>query len=320
MKRLLKPMLAAALGVVTVSAFAATAPAPAAAENTAAAATATTATAVASNAAAASTTAAEPSTAAAQPLTFGVSTNASQADAMNVSQASYQSFATALSKQLNTPVKLAIFSDQTSLMNAVATGKVDLAYANALPFVTAQLANKNIQPIATVLSWNQGKTQKLDSYSSAIVVLASNEKINKLSDLNNTEIAFARDSAAGFYYPSYLLQMKQIAYSYHFYNDQNEALQALNEGKVAAAVLWDASDLNQKNIALKTLQVINNIPNPVIVASSAVPAAQQAAIKQALLALPETAYTGAIAGVENFNSSSYATAQRAVQSVKGPAA
>lgn len=310
MKKLLKPTLAAVLSMATISAFAATAATTAATANQATPAKKSAAAAsVASNA-----TKSNPA------LTFGVTTNSAQPDSMNVSRANYQSIATALSKQINAPVKLTVFSDQNSLMNAVAAGKVDLAYTNVLPFVSAQLSNQNIQPIATVLSWDQSKTQKLDSHSSAIVVLASNAKINKLSDLSNAEIGFARDSAAGFYFPSYLLQMSRIPYSYHFYNNQTDALQALKQNKIAAAALWDANAVNQKSLALKTIQTINNIPNPVIVASRAVPAAQQAAIKQALLTLPANAYTGAIAGVESFQSSSYATAQRAVKSVKGPAA
>lgn len=257
----------------------------------------------------------------AAPMTFGVTVNAAQPDAMNVSQSSYQHFVAALSKQMKTPVKLEVFANQTKLVNAVSAGKVDLAFVKVVPFITAQMQKKNIQPLATVLTWNDNKTHKVNMYASYIVTLASNKSINKISDLTNKKFGFARESASGFYFPSYYLQKKNIAYTYHFYNNQYDTLWALKHNDVQAAALWNANfNLSKDKLKLKNIEAIGQIPNPVIIAGGKLSAAQQADVKKALMALPSTAYTGlAFAGVQNFNQGLYATATKIIKTVKGPA-
>ncbi len=258
----------------------------------------------------------------AAPLTFGVNINSANNETIVVNRASYQHFVTALSKQLKTPVKLVVYSDPMSLTNAVAAGKVDLAYAKVVPFIKTNLANKNIIPLATVLSWNQDKTKMVDTYSSYLVTLASNKNINKLSDLNNVKFGFAKNSISGYYFPAYYLQRHNIAYSYHFYDSQYAAFQALKQGKVSVIALWDSNyNLNKMKSQLKTIETLSNVPNPIIVVSNKVSAADQAKIKQVILALPHTAYQGlAFAGVENYNSNLYRNAYAAVKSVAGPSA
>lgn len=297
MKKLLKSMLALTLAAATFSAFGA-------AETHASTKL--------------KTTTEKPAAA----LTFGVTLQAAEPDAAHVNKADYQHFVTALSKQLNTPIKLAVYPNQTKLIDAVAQGKVNLAYAKVVPFVQAQLAKKSMQPLATVLSWNENKTQKLDTYASQLAVLANNQKINSATDLKGMKIAFSRESASGFYYPSYFLQTKGIDYTYHFYNNQYDALRALKENKVSVAAVWNANfNINRDKIKLKTIETITNIPNPVIIADAKMSTQQQTAVEQGLMALPAAAYKGlAFAGVENFNANLYAEAQNIIQSVKGPAA
>jgi len=115
-------------------------------------------------------------------------------------RAKYEPFADYLEEKLGMPVELFVATNYTGVVQAMASGKLDLAYFGALTYAQA-LQQVDLEPIVTEVDKETGTTKY---YSEIITGVDSG--INSLADLKGKTFAFGDPSStSGSLYPRMML-------------------------------------------------------------------------------------------------------------------
>jgi len=182
-----------------------------------------------------------------------------------------------LSEAMHRPVKVVVLASYEDLAQALAAGKVDLAWAEPVAFVVAQQKNHDVQAIAKAL--RHGKL----FYRAAIFVRADSPA-QALADLRGKSFAWvSKTSASGYLFPRALLISQGIdpdaAFrSQSFAGDHPRDCEAVRQRKAdAGATFSDERPRGEKPLAdgcaesppvsdFRVLAVSAPIPNDVIAA------------------------------------------------------
>jgi phosphate/phosphite/phosphonate ABC transporter binding protein len=104
-----------------------------------------------------------------------------------------------LSDALKRPVKVVILGSYEELSQALASGKVDLAWVEPVAFVVAQQKNRDVQAIAKAL--RRGKL-----YYRAALIVRADSPVQALADLKGKSVAWvSKSSASGYLFPRALV-------------------------------------------------------------------------------------------------------------------
>lgn len=210
-------------------------------------------------------------------------------------QAAYKPITAALSKSLNCPVKLQLFSNYTAGIEAMRAGKLDLSNFGPLSYVlAAKLAHAEA---VVTFGTQQGK---IDSYYASIVTPSSSD-IKTLADVRGKTFAYSDPaSTSGYLFPAYGLTTAGINYKSGvkatFAGSHTSSYEALHNKKV------DAGELNSTQIAAAKAQGIYHdgdfrtlwksapIPQDPIALRAGMPAAFKKKIISALLSIDFTKF------------------------------
>lgn len=261
----------------------------------------------------------------AEPLRFGTQIIQMSPDlTFGMRQQGFEYLLAILGEQLGQEVQLVVFKDGTSLTEALDKGTIDFGYVKIVPYALAKSNGQRIEKLLTVVTWNTDHTQKETEYPCYIIAQMSQKSISSFYDLEGKRFGFTKNSASGFVYPVYFLQRHGIDYrtyfrEYHFYNNHLALYDAFKADDIDAAATWDGDfNLNKNSGDFKIVTIIPGIPNPPIVASGSLPAAEKLRIKQALLKLPPEAFAGVgFIGLEETSEDFYSTAIDIVRQVVG---
>lgn len=122
-------------------------------------------------------------------------------------KAEYKSLEDYLSKKLDRPVSLEVPTSYSAVVEAMSSGKLDLAYFGGLTYVQARERAK-VSPLVTEINPRTGNT----TYQSAIITPADSN-IQQVSDLKGKDFAFgSASSTSGSLYPSIMLREAGIDY------------------------------------------------------------------------------------------------------------
>ncbi len=125
------------------------------------------------------------------PVTFGVSQPNGPARAAEA-KAALEPY---LTQAMNRPVKVVVLESYDALSQALAAGKVDLAWAEPVAFVVAQQKNHDVQAIAKAL--RHGKL-----FYRAAVIVRADSPAQTLADLKGKSVVWvSRASASGYLFP-----------------------------------------------------------------------------------------------------------------------
>ncbi|MHB0976488.1 MAG: phosphate/phosphite/phosphonate ABC transporter substrate-binding protein [Candidatus Aquicultorales bacterium] len=152
-------------------------------------------------------------------------------------KAKYEPFKQYLEKKLDMPVELFVASNYTGVVQAMVSGKLDLAYFGGLTYAQA-LEQTELEPIVTEIDKETGTTEY---YS--LVIAEKDSTIDSLKDLNGKTFAFGDPSStSGSLYPRLMLvdagydwksdfkPLKQVIYT----GGHDATAQAVASGKVDA--------------------------------------------------------------------------------------
>lgn len=129
------------------------------------------------------------------PITFGVS----QPNGPKRAAAAKALLEPYLSEALKRPVKVAILDSYEDLSQALASGKVDLAWVEPVAFVVAQQQNHEVQAVAKAL--RRGKL-----YYRAALFVRADSPAKALADLKGKAVAWvSKSSASGYLFPRALV-------------------------------------------------------------------------------------------------------------------
>lgn len=217
-------------------------------------------------------------------------------------QDAYQPITAELSKSLNCPVKLQMFSSYTAGVEAMRAGKLDVSDFGPLSYVLAA----KVAHAQAVLSFGT-KQGKLDSYYASIVT-PSSSAIKTLQDVRGKTFAYSDPaSTSGYLYPAYGLTQAGINYKSGvkatFAGSHTSSYEALRNKKVQAGELNSTQMTAAKKQGIyrdgdyRTLWKSGPIPQDPIAVRASLPAALKQKITSALLAidftkLPKTAKLG----------------------------
>ncbi|WP_353572131.1 phosphate/phosphite/phosphonate ABC transporter substrate-binding protein [Candidatus Albibeggiatoa sp. nov. BB20] len=96
------------------------------------------------------------------------------------------------------------------LIKKITLGTVHVAELGAVSYIQAKNKNPKINMIATALTWNESKTELIDSYRSLVITLKKYKDINHLQDLQDKSIGFVNEtSSSGFVYPAILIKKNE---------------------------------------------------------------------------------------------------------------
>lgn len=142
-------------------------------------------------------------------------------------QAQYEPLKEYLSKELDTEVELSVPVDYSAVVEAMASGELDLAYFGGLTYAQAR-ERANVHPLVTEINPRTGTTK----YRSVIIV-PKDSSINDVEDLEGEDFAFGDvSSTSGSLYPSIMLREAGIDYR----DDLGETIYTGGHDTTAAAV------------------------------------------------------------------------------------
>jgi len=203
-----------------------------------------------------------------------------------------EAFARTLAQLSGIPIRALVASDYAGVVEAVRSGRVDLAFVHPVGYV---LANREAGCQILVRDIWQGKT----AYTARFYVRRSSG-IAKVEDLRGKTVAFVDPaSSSGYIYPMVLLIKRGLVKNRDpktffkdalFAGNHETALQSLVHGRVDAAASFDkAPELYLKDkAAVAELGVVGEtpeIPEAGICSRPGVPAETLARVKRALLAI-----------------------------------
>lgn len=129
------------------------------------------------------------------PVTFGIS----QPNGPRRAEAGKTLLEPYLTEVLKRPVKVVILESYEALSQALASGKVDLAWVEPVAFVMAQGKNREVQAIAKAL--RRGKL-----YYRAAFIVRADSPAHSLADLRGKTVAWvSKSSASGYLFPRALV-------------------------------------------------------------------------------------------------------------------
>ncbi len=154
-------------------------------------------------------------------------------------EAQYQPLEDYLKEELGREVELSVPTTYNAVVEAMVSGKLDLAYFGGLTYVQAR-QRADVHPLFTEVNPRTGTTK----YRSVIIVPADSD-VEKVEDLEGEDFAFGSvSSTSGSLYPSIMLDAAGLDYR----KDMGEVIytgghdttaQAVSNGRVAAGGLED---------------------------------------------------------------------------------
>ena len=154
-------------------------------------------------------------------------------------EAQYQPLEDYLKKELGREVELSVPTTYNAVVEAMVSGKLDLAYFGGLTYVQAR-QRADVHPLFTEVNPRTGTTK----YRSVIIVPADS-KVEKIEDLEGEDFAFGSvSSTSGSLYPSIMLNQAGIDYRTDlgevvYTGGHDTTAQAVANGRVAAGGLED---------------------------------------------------------------------------------
>jgi phosphonate transport system substrate-binding protein len=154
-------------------------------------------------------------------------------------EAQYEPLGEYLSEELGREVELSVPTSYSAVVEAMASGELDLAYFGGLTYVQAR-ERTEVTPLVTEVNPRTGTTK----YASVIIVPADSP-IREVSELEGKNFAFGSvSSTSGSLYPSIMLDEAGIDYRTDFaekiYTGGHDATaQAVANGQVDAGGLED---------------------------------------------------------------------------------
>lgn len=154
-------------------------------------------------------------------------------------EAEYAPLGDYLSEKLGTEVELSVPTSYTAVVEAMASGELDLAYFGGLTYVQAR-DRAEVRPLVTEINPATGDT----TYRSVIIV-PSDSPVQEVSELRGEDFAFGSvSSTSGSLYPSIMLNEAGIDYRKDLgettYTGGHDATaQAVAGGRVAAGGIED---------------------------------------------------------------------------------
>ncbi len=154
-------------------------------------------------------------------------------------EAQYQPLEDYLKKELGREVELSVPTTYNAVVEAMVSGKLDLAYFGGLTYVQAR-QRADVHPLFTEVNPRTGTTK----YRSVIIVPADSG-VEKVEDLRGKDFAFGSvSSTSGSLYPSIMLNQAGIDYRTDlgevvYTGGHDTTAQAVANGRVAAGGLED---------------------------------------------------------------------------------
>lgn len=138
------------------------------------------------------------------PLRVGLIPNIAPED----QKAKYEPLRVYLEKELDRPVELFVASNYTGVVQAMVSGKLDLAYFGGLTYAQA-LQQVDVEPIVTEIDAETGTTKY---YS--LIIAGTDSGVSSLADLKGKSFAFGDPSStSGSLYPRKMLA--EAGYDWH---------------------------------------------------------------------------------------------------------
>ena len=154
-------------------------------------------------------------------------------------EAEYAPLGDYLSEKLGQPVELSVPASYTAVVEAMASGELDLAYFGGLTYVQAR-DRAEVHPLVTEINPATGDT----TYRSVIIV-PSDSEVGEVSELQGEDFAFGSvSSTSGSLYPSIMLKEAGIDYrkdlgEITYTGGHDATAQAVAGGRVAAGGIED---------------------------------------------------------------------------------
>lgn len=154
-------------------------------------------------------------------------------------EAEYTPLKDYLSKKLETEVELSVPTSYNAVVEAMASGKLDIAYFGGLTYVQARERAK-VHPLVTEIN-----PLTHDTTYHSVIIVPSDSSVQKVSELKGEDFAFGSvSSTSGSLYPSIMLKDAGIDYRKDLgettYTGGHDATaQAVAGGRVAAGGIED---------------------------------------------------------------------------------
>lgn len=208
-------------------------------------------------------------------------------------EAQYQPLEDYLKKELGREVELSVPTTYNAVVEAMVSGKLDLAYFGGLTYVQAR-QRADVHPLFTEVNPRTGTTK----YRSVIIVPADSD-VEKVEDLEGEDFAFGSvSSTSGSLYPSIMLDAAGIDYRKDlgeviYTGGHDTTAQAVANGRVAAGGLED--------------RILYNLQDEGIIEKDAVKVIEESepiegypwVVRDALSNKDEQALTDAFLGIED---------------------
>lgn len=228
-------------------------------------------------------------------------------------EAQYEPLGEYLSEELGREVELSVPTSYSAVVEAMASGELDLAYFGGLTYVQAR-ERADVTPLVTEVNPRTGTTK----YASVIVVPADSP-IREVSELDGQDFAFGSvSSTSGSLYPSIMLADAGIDYRTDLaemvYTGGHDATaQAVANGQVDAGGLEDRIllSLEEEGVieegSVRVIQESEPIEGYPWVVRNALPDDQKEAIAEAYLSMedPELLDLLGAEGYERVQASDY---------------
>ena len=213
------------------------------------------------------------SLAAQDPLTFGISQPYGPEAAQKV-PALVEPF---LTRELKGPVKVVRFNTPEELVDALAAGKVDLAWITPLAFVRAQQKNSGVEALSKA-------TRKGSLFYRAAYVVKAGSPLTSLASLQGKKVAFvSKTSTSGYLFAREMISKENLNPEGFFgeevfVGDHPSVCKAVREGKVDVGATFASEPAEGKEVVpsgcddapplsdFKVLASTGNLPNEVIAA------------------------------------------------------
>lgn len=208
-------------------------------------------------------------------------------------EAQYEPLGEYLSEELGREVELSVPTSYSAVVEAMASGELDLAYFGGLTYVQAR-ERAEVTPLVTEVNPRTGTTK----YASVIVVPADSP-IREVSELDGQDFAFGSvSSTSGSLYPSIMLADAGIDYRTDLaemvYTGGHDATaQAVANGQVDAGGLEDRIllSLEEEGVieegSVRVIQESEPIEGYPWVVRNALPDDQKEAIAEAYLSMED---------------------------------
>jgi phosphonate transport system substrate-binding protein len=200
-----------------------------------------------------------------------------------------------LSEGTGQTFKLKPMPSYEGTVEQIAGGEIAVAMLSPEPYVHAKKANPKLEILATELSWNHDKTEKLDSYRSHILVLASRNDLTGIASLEGKTFAFvSEESTSGYVVPSaYMRDHKIVPATYfsktYLLGSHPSVTDAIAAGSVDAGATWDFNwkqAIAKHGDIFKAIWTSEPIPNLCVVAHPKLAKSLREKLRKLLLDAP----------------------------------